>query len=63
MTARLRPALRWLGEFFDVVKPEPIRLNCGDVDDGPRYVRGCGHTVCEQHRLAEHDCGPEGVSP
>ncbi|MGI5245088.1 hypothetical protein [Dactylosporangium sp. CA-139066] len=55
MTTILRRALRWLGEFFDLVEPEPPRLNCGCLrNDRARFVCPCGHDACEQHRA--HTC-------
>lgn len=54
--------LRWLGEFFDIVEPEPARLNCGCADNGARYVcLDCRHTACEQHRSDPHACMKETV--
>lgn len=57
MTARLRHFLRWLAEFFDVVEPEPPRLNCGCVRADSVIVGclDCDHATCENHR-AEHEC-------
>ncbi|MER7280380.1 hypothetical protein ABT369_38685 [Dactylosporangium sp. NPDC000244] len=59
MIAVLCRVLRLLGEFFDLVEPEPTRLNCGCPDVAQRYLCGCGRTVCEQHRSDPHDCAEE----
>lgn len=65
MINHLRRALRWLGEFFDVVEPEPTRLNCGCIREDSVIVGclACDHATCDHHR-SDHACtnAPEGVS-
>ena len=51
----LRQGLRWLGESFDVLGPEPPRLNCRCIRDQSVIVAcPCGIDTCDQHRT--HDC-------
>lgn len=56
MITHVRRGLRWLAESFEVVEPEPTRLDCGDVDNAHRYVCDCGRTTCELHRNDPHQC-------
>jgi len=54
VTDLLARAAGWLNARLRLGPQPRWPLDCGCPDDGPRFVRDCGHTACEQHRLDPH---------
>ncbi|GAA0720075.1 hypothetical protein Drose_06345 [Dactylosporangium roseum] len=57
MTALIHRLTAWLDALLGYREPQPVRLGCGCLDAGARYLcLHCDRATCEQHRLAPHHC-------